>query len=121
MTKSTYTQELGFILIPEYSVLRVALTTAISVVFINILRLIEVYYFERIHSYDRNFAKPFIAGILSLSLVLFLNFMIPANHLVYDLIYGVLFGLIFFSTLVVVKLEEDLFVLNLLNRKLKFA
>jgi len=113
---------LGFLLISKYGILGAALTTAISVTFINILRLIEVYYFERIHPFNRNFSKPIIAGILALLIVLALKFFIPSENLLYDLIYALIFGLIFVSTLVKLKLEqEDLFVLNLVSRKLKFA
>lgn len=113
---------LGFIFIARYGVLGAALTTALSVALINILRLLEVYHFERIHPFNRNFSKPIIAGILALLIVLALKFFIPSENLLYDLVYVLVFGLIFVITLVKLRLEEeDLFVLGLVSRKLRFA
>jgi O-antigen/teichoic acid export membrane protein len=57
---------LNLFLIPEYGIVGAALSTLLSFLFINIVRLIEVYLILRIHPYRINFFKSVIAGTLSL-------------------------------------------------------
>ncbi|MFQ5640708.1 MAG: polysaccharide biosynthesis C-terminal domain-containing protein, partial [bacterium] len=109
---------LGLWLIPQYGILGAALTTAVSVAIINILRLIEVYYFERIHPYNQYFTKPIVAGVCSLIFVLVFRYFIPTTNGVYTMVSILLFGLVFIATLIFLKLQqEDKYVLKLITRK----
>jgi O-antigen/teichoic acid export membrane protein len=66
---------LNFWLIPIYGILGAAMATGASYAVINIARLMEVYMLLRIHPYDTNYHKPFVAGfaviLLSVLLLIF--------------------------------------------------
>jgi O-antigen/teichoic acid export membrane protein len=66
---------LNFWLIPIYGILGAAMATGASYAVINIARLVEVYMLLRIHPYDTNYHKPFVAGfaviLLSVLLLIF--------------------------------------------------
>ena len=66
---------LNFWLIPIYGILGAAMATGASYAVINIARLVEVYMLLRIHPYDTNYPKPFVAGfvviLLSVLLLIF--------------------------------------------------
>lgn len=109
---------LGMILIPRFGLLGAALTSAISIATINTLRLIEVYYFEGIHPYNLKFAKPLVAGILSFLSVFVFRIFMPKSDVMSLVLSLIIFGLMFFSALWVLKLEdEDKYVLELLSSK----
>lgn len=60
-------------LIPPYGILGAAIATGVSFAMINVARILEVYKFFRMHPFDTNYYKPFVAGmvVLLLSAVLF--------------------------------------------------
>ncbi len=53
---------LDFVFIPRFGAYGAAIAGGISIVFINILRLLQVYFIFRIHPYSWSTAKPVIAG-----------------------------------------------------------
>jgi O-antigen/teichoic acid export membrane protein len=64
---------LNFWLIPIYGILGAAIATGVSFAAINVARILEVYAFLRMHPYDTNYHKPFVAGGLVLLLSAFLS------------------------------------------------
>jgi len=56
---------LNFLLIPIYGIWGAAIATATSLILINLIGLIEVYYLLKIHPYSRGYIKPLIAGVIS--------------------------------------------------------
>ncbi|MCL4703668.1 flippase [bacterium] len=58
-------------LIPSYGIVGAALAHAVSMICINTLRLLQVYYFEKMHPFKISFYKPALAAIFSVLLVLF--------------------------------------------------
>lgn len=63
---------LNYLLIPKYGIIGVAVSKAISTVFVDIIRLIETYYLMKIHPYNRSYWKPLLAGTIS-TLIIFLG------------------------------------------------
>lgn len=72
---------LDFTLIPRYGATGAAIASAISIVFLSLLRSTQVFYLLKIHPFDARFVKPLLAGIAA-SLVALL-----AGRLWADLFY----------------------------------
>jgi O-antigen/teichoic acid export membrane protein len=64
---------LNFWLIPIYGILGAAIATGLSLMLISIARIVEVYKLLRMHPYDTNYHKPFVAGFIVIFLFLFLS------------------------------------------------
>jgi len=64
---------LNFWLIPIYGILGAAMATGASFAVINIARIVEVYKLLRMHPYDTNYHKPFVAGFVVIFLSVFLS------------------------------------------------
>ncbi|MBI5207587.1 MAG: flippase [Candidatus Firestonebacteria bacterium] len=114
---------LGLFLIPDSGIIGAAISACFSISFVNVLRLIEVYYFLKIHPYKLNFWKSLTAGIISAGIYYWL-----INNFIYKItiIYLILFSSLFIITYVFLiylfKLdEEDKYVLERLMGKLKFT
>lgn len=56
---------LNYVLILEFGLIGAALATAGVLAFINVVRLVEVWYTERLFPYSLQYWKPLLAGILS--------------------------------------------------------
>lgn len=54
-----------FLLIPRYGVMGAAVANMAAVGIVNVMRMIEVWVFMRVHAYEINYAKPLIAGSVS--------------------------------------------------------
>jgi len=116
---------LSLILIPKYGIIGAALSASISLILLNSLRLLEVYWILKIHPYKKDFLKPLGAGVLSL---MFVYFGISAIHLEARSLF-VLFivALTFIITYIIVLYffgyeEEDLIIFNKIKSKyLRFS
>ena len=111
---------LSYMLIPKYGIVGAAIATAFSIAFVNILRLIEVYYFERIHPYKRSFIKPLISGTLSTLVLSILGIFFPySSSLFFSAGFGVVFLGSFIGFLILFRLEsEDKYILKLIGKRL---
>jgi len=86
---------LNLLLIPRYGMLGAAAATSISIAFLNLIRIIEIYAIFGIHPYSRGYFKPIIAGILSLAFVKTLTIFIPgSNSLVLFIFFSMLYALL---------------------------
>jgi len=95
---------LSFIAVPKYGVLGAAFAITIAVACVNLIRLIEIYYFLRIHPYDWKYIKPVLSiGIASLSLVgmtRILSIRFPLDLIIYSMLFFMIYiGLLFVSGL----------------------
>jgi O-antigen/teichoic acid export membrane protein len=57
---------LGYLLIPKSGMVGAAVAVAITLIGVNVLRLVEVYYLLRLHPYHWDFARSVLAGVISL-------------------------------------------------------
>ncbi|MFC1633557.1 oligosaccharide flippase family protein [Planctomycetota bacterium] len=60
-------------LIPKYSILGAAMATGASFALINVARIVEVLVLLRMHPYDTNYHKPFVAASVVVILSVFLS------------------------------------------------
>jgi O-antigen/teichoic acid export membrane protein len=104
------TVSLGFLLIPRYGIVGAALATSISVALLNFVRLFEVFYFERIHPYDKKFFKSILAGAISVIVFTLLKQVMPQP----DWIAIIIFIFIFAFSMMMLRLEqEDKYIIKL--------
>ena len=111
---------LCYFLIPEYGIIGAAFSYAITVAFINIIRLVELYYFEKIHPFKLSYFKPLIAAAIVFVIVYYAKSQVDLN-LYLEMILG---ALIFMSLFVLIlwafKFDnEDKYVFGLITGKLK--
>ncbi len=111
---------LNYLLIPEYGILGAAWGTGLSLIAVNLLRLIEVYYLVQVHPFSRAFSKPLFSGLAALILMVITSkWMAMTNHYLDLLIGTCLFlgvyslGLFLFGVD-----EEDMAILDKLRNKL---
>ncbi|MBI5056302.1 MAG: flippase [Nitrospirae bacterium] len=98
---------LNYLLIPRYGVVGAAAATGSSIAFVNILRLIEVYFVLKMHPFKLNFLKPCAAGLLSFLLVFFVSKNIQEISLLVMMVLSLLFAGSYSLFIYVLKLEED--------------
>ena len=111
---------LAWLLVPRYGVLGAAWANAVSVACINLLRLAQVYYYERIHPYKPSFLKPILAAVCSVALLLLVRSLYHADSALFTWGSLLLFPTLFTGCLLLLKLErEDRYILRLVGSKLK--
>jgi O-antigen/teichoic acid export membrane protein len=57
---------LCYLLVPEFGAIGAAIAVATTLILVNILRLVEVFYLLHIHPYHWDFARSTLAGLMSL-------------------------------------------------------
>ncbi len=111
---------LSVYLIPEYGILGAALSYAIPLGFINLIRLVEVYIILGIHPYRWDFFKPLTAGAGAAAAGWVMKVFVRIDPFVFSLLIGVLVvASIYISILVFLKIpREDLWVMEKIKMKL---
>lgn len=98
---------LAWWLTPLYGSVGTALAYAISMLIINVVRVIELYRFEKIHPYKLSTIKPAIATVAGILPVYFLSRWLEMNAYL-ELFAGfILFMLIFIAVTLLLRLDED--------------
>jgi O-antigen/teichoic acid export membrane protein len=96
---------LNYLFLITFGIIGAAVATALVLATINIIRLIEVWSFERLFPYDLSFVKPLSAGLLVTPI-----FYLSKMHLsgLFSLIIGGLVGFCFyFGVLFLLGLEKQ--------------
>ena len=110
---------LNYILIPAYGIIGAALATGISIVSINLIRLLEVYSLMKIHPYNSNFLKPFLAGIISALLLVIIRSTTSINQIFLLILFSLTFLCLYAFLLYLFKFEqEDRFIMIKIKEKL---
>ena len=81
---------LDLLLIPKWGLVGAAVASALCVVVLNILRLIEVYLLFRIQPYNRSFLKPLCAALVATVIVVIANIWVDNLPSILQLIVGAL-------------------------------
>lgn len=76
---------LGLLLTPHYGAMGTAISTAIAVGTVNLVRLVEVRLLLKMHPYRRDTFKPLGAGLISGALTGGLYYLLSLTHLSFDL------------------------------------
>jgi len=112
---------LNLILTPKYGIVGAALSASISLILLNLVRLLEVYWILKIHPYKKEFLKPLGAGVLSLLFVYFGMSLvhIKANSLLIPFINVLIFVIVYVLLLYLFGFEEeDMMIINKIKGKL---
>jgi len=114
---------LSYFLIPQYGILGAAIANFISVVVINTVEVIQIYYLFKMHPFRMDFLKPLAAGIftsLIILLVLQSDFIKLNQYNIFFLgILCLLFFAVYFLWIIVLRLsQEDKLIIKLLFQKL---
>ena len=113
---------LNIYLIPRYGIVGAACASAFSITAIQLLRLVEVWYFLRMHPYRWDFLKPVFSGLFAVVMVTMISHSGMSIAGMFRLpILVTLFLLSYVGFLWLLKLSpEDHIVLNGLRRKLGY-
>ena len=120
---SVLTIGLNVLLIPRWGVVGAATATMVSVLLVNLLRIVEVYVLFRFLPYNRSFVKPVVAGLVAAAVSwAVLQVFHTKAHLIYTamnalLLYAVYVGMIWLLGLS----SEDRAVLARLYARLRTA
>ena len=99
---------LDIALIPRYGAIGAAVAGAITIVFVNVLRLIQTYRVLRIHPYNKTFIKPIIAGIGTALASLVAAFWMQDIYYLWRLVIVSILALAVFTCLILLlKLEQS--------------
>jgi len=111
---------LCYLLIPDYGIVGAAFSYALTVVLINLIRLIELYYFEKMHPFKLSYLKPIVAGTIAFAAIYFPKSIIDLNQYVVLIMGSAIFLILFVLILWLFKFDkEDKYVLSLVSKKLK--
>jgi O-antigen/teichoic acid export membrane protein len=110
---------LDWFLIPRYGLTGAALAGALTVVLIELLRVVEVWLILKIHPFMWSFAKPIIAGLVGLAIAYVLRAAVGLQSLWIDMVCWVIFAVIYFTIIYLLKLDPgDILVLSAMRRRI---
>src|SRR3972149_2223011 len=108
---------LNIVLIPKYGSVGAAIATAISVISINLFRLIEVYIIYQIHPYSKSYIKILVPAIISVLLILCVH-LLRVQYMWNAIINILIVSLSFITYMKIAGLDdEESYILNLLKQK----
>ncbi|GAC1624823.1 MAG: hypothetical protein NVS4B11_20350 [Ktedonobacteraceae bacterium] len=114
---------LALLLVPHFKILGAACAAALTVIILNIVGLIEVYWIMKIHPYRLDTLKPIVAGAVASVVGLLLNEIVHVGY-GHRAIFGTLIGLIlpfllsYVAMLALLRFsEEDLMVFDMVRAK----
>jgi O-antigen/teichoic acid export membrane protein len=108
---------LNLFLIPRYGALGAAITTALSIILINLLRLAEVYKLYKMHPYTKSYMKSFAPT--AIALIFMFTIRLLGVQSIWNAVANVLaVGLTFTLFMKIIKLdEEEQYILSLVKQK----
>jgi len=111
---------LAWWLTPIYGAAGTAFAYAVSLVIMNIARIIQLYQFEKIHPYKISTLKPFLASVIAFLSVLYLSKALSFNPY-FEMVGGsILFIAIFIAVTLILRLDnDDRFILKIIGTQLR--
>jgi len=111
---------LCFKLIPEYGIIGAAIAYGSTIIMVNILRISEVYYFEKMQPFKLSYLKPIFAAAISYVLVDLLISALDIN-IYMELIIGAFVLLLIYGSLILLfKLDnEDRYILDSIFKRFR--
>ena len=113
---------LNALFIPKYGMIGAALATASAIILMNIIMLVEVILLFKFHPYRLDFFKPFVAGCLSLAVLIFSGRQIFPSHSVFELVVLILIFLgSYFGFILLMGISvEDRYVLEKIRNRISY-
>lgn len=111
---------LNFMLIPKYNYIGAAAAVAISMGLVNILRVLQVYWFEKILPYNKGIFKPIVSCLLCVIVYYFIKkYIITLPLILFLLISSIGFVGIFIICLYCFRIDEtDKYIINKIKARL---
>jgi O-antigen/teichoic acid export membrane protein len=98
----------SFLFIPRWKVLGAALASLVATSFVNLLRIAEVWYLDRLAPFGRDFWKPFVAGGVAFGLGIGLRAVIPAHDAIgWALVQATIVSLVFLVVTFALRIAPD--------------
>lgn len=99
---------LNYILIPKYGILGAAIATGFSIAFLNSSFLVQVYYFHKMHPYNRRLLKPVFSGVIATLVSLGLYSLVQTTKPVYIFLPVIfIFGLCYVMLLYILGFDDE--------------
>jgi O-antigen/teichoic acid export membrane protein len=98
---------LDWSLIPRFGLTGAAWAGAIAVILVIILRVVEVWWTLKIHPFKWSMLKPLFAGLISFALIFLLQAVLNSGGLAVDMVYGLIFCVVYISIIYLLKLDAD--------------
>ncbi len=113
------TLTLDLLLIRVWGMVGAAVATGLVIAIMNVVRLLEVYWFLRFWPYDLTFVKPVVAGFVALIVGFVTNRLAPADLNLFYLVLNIalLWSSYAATTLLLGLSEEDQMVMNRVKRQ----
>jgi O-antigen/teichoic acid export membrane protein len=110
---------LDWFLIPRYGLAGAALAGALTVILVELLRVVEVWLTLKIHPFMWSFAKPVIAGLVGLAVAYALRAAVGLQSLWIEMVCWAIFSVIYFAIIYLLKLDAgDMLVLSTIRRRI---
>ena len=110
---------LAWFLIPAYGIMGAAVSYAVTIILINLLRVIELYLFENIQPFNVSYVKPIVAGVVVYILMYIIVSQFEMGMYVELIVGSVIFLLLFIGLIWLFKLDnEDKYILELITGRL---
>lgn len=107
-------------LTPIYGNIGPAIAYLVNAVILNSLRILELYYYEKIHPFRIDLLKPLAAGVLAFVIIQFLPELAFLRGYGVMLLGTAIFGAVYIGILLILRLSyEDKFILNVIAYQLK--
>ncbi|HUP76687.1 MAG TPA: flippase [Acidimicrobiales bacterium] len=96
------------LLIPRWKVLGAAIAALVATSFVNLLRMAEVWYLDRLVPFGRDFWKPFVAGGAAYALGMLLRHVVPPHDAIGpSLLQGAIVSTTFLALTVALRIAPD--------------
>jgi O-antigen/teichoic acid export membrane protein len=96
------------LLIPRWKVLGAAIASLIATSFVNLLRIVEVWYLDRLVPFGRHFWKPFLAGGVAYGAGLWLRHVVPPHDAIgWSIAHGFVVSSVFLALTVALRIDPD--------------
>ncbi len=111
----------NFYFIPIYGCVGAAIATCISIVTINLIRLLEVYIIYKIHPYNKDYIYGIVSGVIATVILYFLDKYLPDHSCVIRLVANIFVVSVIsvFLFIITGASEEDKYLLDAVMKKFK--
>lgn len=111
---------LSYLLIPVYGIMGAAISYSATIIIINILRVTELYYYEKIQPFKFSYIKPVLAGALVYIFMYFIIHLLDVGMYTALIVGSVCYLMLFFGLILIFRLDsEDKYILRLSLNKLR--
>jgi len=104
---------LNYFMIPAFGITGAAISYSVTIVLVSLIRVIELFVFEKIHPFKFSYLKPVVAGVVAFAIVFWLKNLVIVS-MYWEMVVGaIIFIVLFISFVWILKLDsEDKYILQ---------